>query len=433
MFPTLRCSFSGIDQIPMHGDSRLLVMMDIVPVDNKRYRYAYHRSSWLVAGKADPPSPARLYLHPDAPYTMEQLRKQVISFEKVKLTNNEMDKSGHIVLNSMHRYQPRIHLILRRNPQTFNSQVIDIEKEMHRTFVFPETVFTAVTAYQNQLITKLKIDSNPFAKGFRDSSRLCDLERETVESYITEHCNPYTARSPYPFGGPFMPGSPNFMPGFDLTALAAAATDPTMAALLRDRSLFGFGAMPPGLSMQMPGFASNRMPPQTMGPNPFGIPQTPLPAQPTGNNPPQGGQFWPQHKPPASQQTTEAQSNEQMYQMQQNQWYQTLAAANGGRLPAGNIPQQGPNPLQLAAQLAATNPQLWAAVAAAASAGYGTNGIPPNNMMGSNGNVAKMMSPTYFKSMQLESDCGKMINGQESPRKEHTSIESSGPNPPHHV
>jgi hypothetical protein len=26
-------------------------------------------------------------------------------------------------------------------------------------------------------ITKLKIDSNPFAKGFRDSSRLTDFER----------------------------------------------------------------------------------------------------------------------------------------------------------------------------------------------------------------------------------------------------------------
>ena len=26
-------------------------------------------------------------------------------------------------------------------------------------------------------ITKLKIDSNPFAKGFRDSSRLCDFDR----------------------------------------------------------------------------------------------------------------------------------------------------------------------------------------------------------------------------------------------------------------
>ena len=70
--------------------------MDIVPVDNKRYRYAYHRSSWLVAGKADPPSPARLYTHPDSPYTGDQLRKQVVSFEKVKLTNNEMDKQGHV-------------------------------------------------------------------------------------------------------------------------------------------------------------------------------------------------------------------------------------------------------------------------------------------------------------------------------------------------
>ena len=77
-------------------DARYLVLMDIVPVDNKRYRYAYHRSSWLVAGKADPPSPARLYVHPDAPFSGDQLRKQVVSFEKVKLTNNEMDKSGHV-------------------------------------------------------------------------------------------------------------------------------------------------------------------------------------------------------------------------------------------------------------------------------------------------------------------------------------------------
>ena len=52
----------------------------------------------------------------------------------------------------MHKYQPRVHLILRRNPQSFNIQVNDIENEMHRTFVFPETVFTAVTAYQNQLV-----------------------------------------------------------------------------------------------------------------------------------------------------------------------------------------------------------------------------------------------------------------------------------------
>lgn len=91
MFPTVRVSFTGL-----RADQRYAVLMDIVPVDNKRYRYAYHRSSWLVAGKADPPAPHRLYTHPDSPFTGDQLRKQVVSFEKVKLTNNEMDKHGHV-------------------------------------------------------------------------------------------------------------------------------------------------------------------------------------------------------------------------------------------------------------------------------------------------------------------------------------------------
>lgn len=74
----------------------------------------------------------------------------------------------------MHRYQPRIHIIKWREHA---GPVTDLEQEQYRTFIFPETVFTAVTAYQNQLITKLKIDSNPFAKGFRDSSRLTDFDR----------------------------------------------------------------------------------------------------------------------------------------------------------------------------------------------------------------------------------------------------------------
>lgn len=45
MFPTVRVSFSK-----SQSSSKYIVVMDIVPVDNKRYRYAYHRSSWLVAG-----------------------------------------------------------------------------------------------------------------------------------------------------------------------------------------------------------------------------------------------------------------------------------------------------------------------------------------------------------------------------------------------
>jgi len=82
-----------------------------------------------------------------------------------------------VVLNSMHRYQPRIHLVRLSHGQSIPGNPKELQDMDHKTFVFPETVFTAVTAYQNQLITKLKIDSNPFAKGFRDSSRLSDFDR----------------------------------------------------------------------------------------------------------------------------------------------------------------------------------------------------------------------------------------------------------------
>ena len=91
MFPTIRASFTGL-----RPDQKYWVLLDIVPCDNKRYRYAYHRSAWLVAGKADPPPPHRLYAHPDGPFTAEQLRKQVVSFEKVKVTNNETDNTGQV-------------------------------------------------------------------------------------------------------------------------------------------------------------------------------------------------------------------------------------------------------------------------------------------------------------------------------------------------
>lgn len=95
MFPTVRVSFSGLMR-PAKPTDFYAVLLDIVPVDSRRYRYAYHRSAWLVAGKADPPPPPRLHAHPDTPFTFEALTKQVISFEKAKLTNNEMDRNGQV-------------------------------------------------------------------------------------------------------------------------------------------------------------------------------------------------------------------------------------------------------------------------------------------------------------------------------------------------
>lgn len=168
MFPTFQVKLCGLD---LHSD--YMLMMDFIPVDDKRYRYAFHSSSWVVAGKADPVSPPRIHVHPDSPATGAQWMKQTISFDKLKLTNNQLDDNGHIILNSMHRYQPRFHVVYLPPKGKQNEQ----SGENFKTFVFPETTFTAVTAYQNHRITQLKIASNPFAKGFRD----CDPEESSSD------------------------------------------------------------------------------------------------------------------------------------------------------------------------------------------------------------------------------------------------------------
>uniref|UniRef100_A0A3B3YFG0 T-box domain-containing protein n=1 Tax=Poecilia mexicana TaxID=48701 RepID=A0A3B3YFG0_9TELE len=145
MFPSVRVKVRNLDPCQQY-----YVAMDVMPVDSKRYRYVYHSSQWMVAGNTDHSciSP-RLYVHPDSPCTGETWMRQVISFDRVKLTNNEMDDKGHIILQSMHKYKPRVHII-QHDPRMDLSQIQSLPAEGVNTFSFPETEFTTVTAYQNQ-------------------------------------------------------------------------------------------------------------------------------------------------------------------------------------------------------------------------------------------------------------------------------------------
>nr|AGG11863.1 T-box transcription factor [Ciona intestinalis] len=181
MFPTFQVKVFGLDV-----NSEYILMMDFTPVDDKRYRYAFHTSSWSVAGKADAAMPPRIHVHPDSPAKGGHWMKQIVSFDKLKLTNNLLDDNGHIILNSMHRFQPRFHVVLVDN----SHDSVQRAEENFKTFVFDETKFTAVTAYQNHRITQLKIQSNPFAKGFRD----CDTE-ECAMDVLGNYPSPSASRS----------------------------------------------------------------------------------------------------------------------------------------------------------------------------------------------------------------------------------------------
>uniref|UniRef100_A0A4W5QLK7 T-box domain-containing protein n=1 Tax=Hucho hucho TaxID=62062 RepID=A0A4W5QLK7_9TELE len=153
MFPHCNVSLSGLQPY-----ANYVLMVDMVPVDNFRYRW--NKGQWDMAGKAEPQLPCRTYVHPDSPAPGSYWMKQSVSFLKLKLTNNTLDQHGHIILHSMHHYIPRFSVVQA-------DSLYSVRWGHFHSFSFPETSFTAVTAYQNTKIAKLKIDHNPFAKGFK--------------------------------------------------------------------------------------------------------------------------------------------------------------------------------------------------------------------------------------------------------------------------
>lgn len=60
--------------------------------------------------------------------------------------------SSQIILHSMHKYQPRVHVIRKDFSSELSPNKSIPTGEGVKTFSFPETVFTTVTAYQNQQV-----------------------------------------------------------------------------------------------------------------------------------------------------------------------------------------------------------------------------------------------------------------------------------------
>ncbi|XP_030627790.1 T-box transcription factor T isoform X2 [Chanos chanos] len=155
MFPVLKVNVSGLDPNAMYS-----FLLDFVAADNHRWKYV--NGEWVPGGKPEPQAPSCVYIHPDSPNFGAHWMKAPVSFSKVKLTN-KLNGGGQIMLNSLHKYEPRIHIVRVGGPQ-----------RMITSHSFPETQFIAVTAYQNEEITALKIKYNPFAKAFLDAKERSD-------------------------------------------------------------------------------------------------------------------------------------------------------------------------------------------------------------------------------------------------------------------
>jgi brachyury protein len=145
----------------------------------------------VPGGKAEAPPNNPIYVHPESPNFGAHWMKEPISFAKVKLTN-KTNGNGQIMLNSLHKYEPRVHLVR-----------VGSEQRQVVTYPFSETQFIAVTAYQNEEVTSLKIKYNPFAKAFLDAKERPDsvYSRENSSFWIYQNSFPtspsYTSSERY--------------------------------------------------------------------------------------------------------------------------------------------------------------------------------------------------------------------------------------------
>ncbi|KAI1724661.1 t-box domain-containing protein [Ditylenchus destructor] len=157
MFPKVELDIKGLDP-----KANYVIVITMKPVDN--YRYKFQGGGWSPAGQDDIPETSSTVAHHDGPYASGDFwMSNTVSFDRVKLTNKPNVEGGsQISLCSMHKYQPVI---------TIHKMFSDPAKLMPIfTFAPVETQFIAVTAYQSESIIKLKVQHNPFAKGFREGS-----------------------------------------------------------------------------------------------------------------------------------------------------------------------------------------------------------------------------------------------------------------------
>uniref|UniRef100_A0A915BJ34 T-box domain-containing protein n=1 Tax=Parascaris univalens TaxID=6257 RepID=A0A915BJ34_PARUN len=168
LFPKVEYQLEGLQ-----ADANYALVLHIERVDDIRYKFT--NGEWVAAGRADPRTPSRPIHHQDGiSQSGKAWMRGVVCFDRVKLTNSAQDIGPNVQLYSMHKYRPVLH-VYRINdalPYSPTSMYQQMQNQLIPVAIVSNPImdFIAVTAYQNQNVIKLKIEHNPFAKGFREGA-----------------------------------------------------------------------------------------------------------------------------------------------------------------------------------------------------------------------------------------------------------------------
>lgn len=91
MFPYLRLEVTGLDP-----EARYFILLEFNLSDCKRFKF--NGVQWTAIGNAEPqlPPSSRLYIHPDSSAVGKHWMSQSVLFNKVKLTNHTLDRTGNV-------------------------------------------------------------------------------------------------------------------------------------------------------------------------------------------------------------------------------------------------------------------------------------------------------------------------------------------------
>uniref|UniRef100_K1PYY2 Brachyury-like protein n=1 Tax=Magallana gigas TaxID=29159 RepID=K1PYY2_MAGGI len=159
MFPYVEFSLRGVDPVGLYD-----VIFDIIPASSKSFKFLNNK--WIPIGRKEEEFKNYPFKHPDSPRIGSDWMTRKISFEKVKLSNKPGTKAGIFTLHTLQKYLVRISIV--KHERDDELSVVE--------FPIRATTFIAVTAYNNREVTKLKINSNPYSKGFRFPMKRCPLD-----------------------------------------------------------------------------------------------------------------------------------------------------------------------------------------------------------------------------------------------------------------
>ncbi|XP_061185877.1 T-box protein VegT-like [Saccostrea echinata] len=166
MFPYVEFYLRGLDPFGLYD-----VIFDIIPASNKSFKFLNNK--WVPIARKEEEYKNHSFKHPDSPRIGSEWMTRKISFEKMKLSNKPSTKPGMFTLHTFQKYLVRISLVKREKDDGLS--VVE--------FPIQATTFIAVTAYNNKDVTVLKINSNPYSKGFRfPVKRLTKQALEQIDS-----------------------------------------------------------------------------------------------------------------------------------------------------------------------------------------------------------------------------------------------------------